>query len=53
LRVAVIALDSSDSGKAILKKIGLTGFQDASPKVFLDFINWLGDLEVAKNAGQH
>jgi phosphonate transport system substrate-binding protein len=52
LRVAVIALDTSDSGKAVLKKIGLTGFQAASPKVFLDFLAWIGDLEVAKNADQ-
>jgi phosphonate transport system substrate-binding protein len=53
LRVAVVALDSSESGKAILKKIGLTGFQNASPKVFVDLINWMGALEAAKNAGQH
>jgi len=52
LRVAVIALDTSDSGKAILKKIGLTGFQAANAKVFLEFLAWIGDLEVAKNAAQ-
>ncbi len=52
LRVAVIALDTTDSGKAVLKKIGLTGFQAANSKVFLDFLAWIGDLEVAKNADQ-
>jgi ABC-type phosphate/phosphonate transport system substrate-binding protein len=48
LRAALIALDSSDDGKALLKKIGLTGFKETSPKVFLDFLSWLGELEVAK-----
>ena len=52
LRVAVIALDTTESGKAVLKKIGLTGFQAANSKVFLDFLAWIGDLEVAKNADQ-
>src|SRR5438552_6473497 len=33
LRAAVVALDNSDGGKAILKKIGInTGFQPASPR---------------------
>ena len=50
LRAAVVALDSSDPGKAVLKKIGLTGFQPANARVFLDFLAWIGDLEVAKNA---
>jgi ABC-type phosphate/phosphonate transport system substrate-binding protein len=52
IRAALIALDSSESGKAILKKIGLTGFQYTPAKVFVDFLDWLGDLEAAKNAGQ-
>jgi ABC-type phosphate/phosphonate transport system substrate-binding protein len=52
IRNALIALDSSESGKAILKKIGLTGFQYTPAKVFVDFLDWLGDLEAAKNAGQ-
>jgi len=52
MRAALIALDSSDGGKAILKKVGLTGFQYTSAKVFVDFLDWLGDLETAKNAGQ-
>jgi phosphonate transport system substrate-binding protein len=52
IRAALIALDSSESGNAILKKIGLTGFQYTSAKVFVDFLDWLGDLEAAKNAGQ-
>jgi hypothetical protein len=52
IRAALIALDSSESGNAILKKIGLTGFQYTTAKVFVDFLDWLGDLEAAKNAGQ-
>ena len=52
VRAALIALESNDSGKAILKKIGLTGFQYTSAKVYVDFLDWLGDLEVAKNASQ-
>jgi phosphonate transport system substrate-binding protein len=52
LRAGVIALESSDAGKVVLKKIGLTGFQAADAKVFLDFLAWIGDLEVAKNADQ-
>ena len=53
LRSAVVALDDSDSGKTILKKIGInTGFQSASAKDFLDFLAWIGDLEAAKNATQ-
>jgi ABC-type phosphate/phosphonate transport system substrate-binding protein len=50
LRAAVVALDTTDTGKAVLKKIGLTGFQPANARVFLDFLAWIGDLEVAKNA---
>jgi len=53
LRAAVVALDNSDGGKAILKKIGInTGFQPASPRAFLDFLAWIGDLEAAKHAAQ-
>jgi phosphonate transport system substrate-binding protein len=51
LRAAVINLDASDAGKAILKKIGVpSGFQTASSLPFLEFIAWIGDLEAAKNA---
>jgi len=53
LRTAVVALDGSDNGKAILKKIGInTGFQVASPSAFLEFLAWIGDLEAAKHAAQ-
>ena len=51
LRAAIVALDSSDEGRAILKKIGLTGFQGAPDKVLLDFLAWIGDLSAAQNAG--
>jgi phosphonate transport system substrate-binding protein len=52
IRSALIALESSESGKGILNKIGLTGFQYTSAKVFVDFLEWLGELEAAKSSGQ-
>ena len=46
IRTALIDLDSTESGKAILKKIGLPGgFQYSPPKVFVEFLAWLGELE--------
>jgi phosphonate transport system substrate-binding protein len=48
LRAALIALDSSESGKAILKQIGVAGFMETSPDPFLDLLKWLGDLEARK-----
>ena len=53
LRTAIIALDDTDAGKAVLKKIGVpTGFQLAQPDAFISYLAWVGDLQVAKNAGQ-
>jgi phosphonate transport system substrate-binding protein len=52
MRAVLVALESSESGRTTLKKIGLTGFQYTSPKVFVDFLDWLGELEAAKSAGQ-
>jgi phosphonate transport system substrate-binding protein len=49
IRAALIAFDSNENGKAVLKKIGLTGFREASSQEFLDFLKWLGDLEVDKS----
>ena len=46
VRSAMIALAGSDNGRAALKKIGLNGFQEASPQAFLDFLKWIGDLEM-------
>jgi ABC-type phosphate/phosphonate transport system substrate-binding protein len=47
LRAAVIGLDSSDSGRAILKKIGLpAGFKETPREAFLDFLAWLGELDI-------
>jgi hypothetical protein len=46
LRTAVVNLDQSEQGRAILKKIGLTGFQETQNKALLDFLAWIGDLEV-------
>lgn len=48
IRAALVALDSSENGQEALKKIGITGFREASSPEFLDFLKWLGDLEVDK-----
>jgi ABC-type phosphate/phosphonate transport system substrate-binding protein len=46
VRTAMVALAASENGRAALKKIGLTGFQEASPQAFLEFLKWIGDLEM-------
>lgn len=46
LRAAVLALESSEHGRAILKKIGLTGFRETPNKALLDFLAWIGDLDL-------
>jgi len=46
VRNAMVALASSDTGRAALKKIGLSGFQEAPAKDFLEFLKWIGDLEM-------
>ena len=43
LRALAVSLESSDEGREILKKIGLTAFLDTPPKVMLDFLAWLGE----------
>jgi len=48
LRAALIALDSSPEGAAILKEIGVTGFKEAETSPFLDLLKWLGELEKPK-----
>jgi ABC-type phosphate/phosphonate transport system substrate-binding protein len=48
LRAALLALNSSENGQAVLRRIGLTGFRETSSQEFLDFLKWLGDLEVDK-----
>ncbi len=48
LRAALLALNSNESGQAVLKRIGLTGFRETSSQEFLDFLKWLGDLEVKR-----
>jgi len=49
LRTALMSLESNESGKAILKKIGVTGFREASPQALIDLTKWLGDLETTKD----
>jgi phosphonate transport system substrate-binding protein len=47
VRAAIIALDSTEGGQAILKKIGMpAGFKETPRQAYLDFLAWLGDLEV-------
>lgn len=45
LRAAVVSLDSTEQGRAILKKIGLTGFKETPAKTLLDYLAWIGDLD--------
>ena len=47
LRAAIIALGTTESGQAILKKIGMpAGFKETPREAFIDFLAWLGDLDV-------
>jgi len=47
LRAAIIALDTTESGQAILKKIGMPpGFKETPRQAFVDFLAWLGDLDI-------
>ena len=48
LRAALVALDSTEDGAAILKQMGITGFKEASSQNFLDLLTWLGELEARK-----
>jgi ABC-type phosphate/phosphonate transport system substrate-binding protein len=48
LRTALVSLDSTPGGPAILKSIGITGFKEASSRSLVDLVAWLGDLETAK-----
>jgi len=48
LRVTLVALESTESGAALLKKMGVNGFREASSQTFLDLLKWLGDLEAGK-----
>ncbi len=49
IRSVLIALNSSESGAAILKQIGVIGgFRETSRAEFLDMLTWLGELEIAK-----
>ena len=44
LRAAVLALATTESGQAILKKIGLpAGFRETPRDDFLEFLKWLGE----------
>jgi ABC-type phosphate/phosphonate transport system substrate-binding protein len=49
LRAVLVSLESTESGKGILKKIGVAGFREAPPQTFIDLTKWLGDLEAPKD----
>ena len=47
LRTAMIGLESTEAGQAILKKIGMpAGFKETPRQAFIDFLAWLGELDV-------
>lgn len=48
LRVALVALRTSESGAAVLKDIGVPGFKEVSSQTLIDLITWLGDLDIPK-----
>jgi ABC-type phosphate/phosphonate transport system substrate-binding protein len=48
LRAALVSLQSTPNGAAILKNIGIAGFKEASSKTLVDLIAWLGDVEPLK-----
>jgi ABC-type phosphate/phosphonate transport system substrate-binding protein len=46
LRSALLGLGASDGGRAILQKIGLpAGFRETPREEFIEFLNWLGELD--------
>ncbi len=50
LRAALVSLESTERGAAILKEIGVPGgFKEASSQTFIALIEWLGDLEMPRN----
>lgn len=48
LRDTLIALDSTDEGKAALKRINIAAFKPTSAQAFVNLLTWLGPLEIAK-----
>jgi ABC-type phosphate/phosphonate transport system substrate-binding protein len=48
LRAALVSLDSTPSGTAILKNIGISGFKETSSQTLVELIAWLGELEAPK-----
>jgi len=49
LRAALVSLESTESGMAILKQIGVAGFKETPPQTFIELTKWLGDLETPTN----
>jgi phosphonate transport system substrate-binding protein len=48
LRGALVALADNEAGRVVLKKIAVpSGFQEVKSQVFLDFLKWIGDLELS------
>jgi ABC-type phosphate/phosphonate transport system substrate-binding protein len=42
LRAALLAMDKSEDGKAILKRVGVKGFEQRDTQDLLDLLKWLG-----------
>jgi ABC-type phosphate/phosphonate transport system substrate-binding protein len=47
LRETLTALDATEEGKAVLKRISVAAFKPASSQVFTELLDWLGPLEIA------
>lgn len=46
LRDTLLALDTSDEGKAVLKRINVAAFKPTSAQAFVELLTWLGPLEI-------
>jgi len=44
VRAALLALESTEGGPAILRKVGVSGFKDTPSKEYVDLLAWLGEV---------
>ena len=49
LRAALLAMDTTENGSAVLKRIAVTGFKEASSESFIDLTKWLEGPDTPKN----
>jgi ABC-type phosphate/phosphonate transport system substrate-binding protein len=45
MRSALVALDSTEAGAAMVKRIGISGFKEVDEKPFLELLTWLGETK--------